>query len=48
MTGVKMNNEVISMTAETSAFDATGKNYLNGTDSTCPTTGNGKRRHHSA
>ncbi|RTL40488.1 MAG: alkaline phosphatase [Rhodocyclaceae bacterium] len=42
MTGVKMNNEVISMTPETSAFDATGKNYLNGTDSTCPTTGNGK------
>lgn len=42
MTGVKMNNEVISMTAETSAFDmATGKDYLSGTDSTCPSTGNG-------
>ena len=41
MTGVKMNNEVISMTPETSAFDATGKNYLTGTDSTCPATGNG-------
>ena len=43
MTGVKMNNEVISMTADTSAFDVvTGKDYLNGTDSTCPTSGNGK------
>ena len=41
MTGVKMNNEVISMTPETSAFDATGKDYLSGTDSTCPTSGNG-------
>ena len=41
MTGVKMNNEVISMSAETSAFDATGKDYLSGTDSTCPATGNG-------
>ncbi|WP_079436748.1 alkaline phosphatase [Zoogloea sp. LCSB751] len=42
MTGVKMNNEVISMSAETAAFDATGKDYLSGTDSTCPATGNGK------
>jgi alkaline phosphatase len=43
MTGVKMNNEVISMTPETSAFDVvTGKDYLNGTDSTCPASGNGK------
>ena len=42
MTGVKMNNEVISMTPETSAFDAAGKDYLNGTDSTCPQSGNGK------
>ena len=41
MTGVKMNNEVISMSAETSAFDATGKDYLSGTDSTCPASGNG-------
>jgi alkaline phosphatase len=41
MTGVKMNNEVISMTANTSAFDATGKSYLSGTDSTCPSSGNG-------
>mgnify|MGYP000491037462 CR=1 FL=1 len=43
MTGVKMNNEVISMTPETSAFDVvTGKDYLNGADSTCPGSGNGK------
>jgi alkaline phosphatase len=41
MTGVKMNNEVISMTANTSAFDATGKSYLSGTNSTCPSSGNG-------
>lgn len=43
MTGVKMNNEVISMTPETMAFDAaTGADYLNGADSACPTSGNGK------
>lgn len=43
MTGVKMNNEVISMTPETSAFDVvSGKDYLNGADSTCPASGNGK------
>ncbi|AOY91969.1 alkaline phosphatase [Cupriavidus sp. USMAA2-4] len=42
MTGVKMNNEVISMTPETSAFDANGKDYLSGADSTCPSSGNGK------
>jgi alkaline phosphatase len=43
MTGVKMNNEVISMSSDTSAFDATGKNYLSGTDSTCASDGsNGK------
>lgn len=42
MTGVKMNNEVISMTPETSAFDSTGKSYLNGADSTCPASGNGQ------
>ncbi|MBI3101123.1 MAG: alkaline phosphatase [Burkholderiales bacterium] len=43
MTGVKMNNEVISMTPETNAFDtATGKDYLSGADSTCPASGNGK------
>ncbi|MEY5099713.1 MAG: hypothetical protein RJA36_2432 [Pseudomonadota bacterium] len=43
MTGVKMNNEVISMTADTSAFDASGKDYLNGTDSTCPSDGSNGR-----
>lgn len=42
MTGVKMNNEVISMTADTTAFDSTGKSYLSGADSTCPASGNGK------
>jgi alkaline phosphatase len=38
MTGVKMNNEVISMTPETSAVDANGKAYVSGADSTCPAT----------
>ena len=41
MTGVKMNNEVISMTADTKATDASGKPYHTNFDSTCPTT-NGK------
>ena len=41
MTGVKMNNEVISMSADTMAYDAGGKDYLSGADSTCPS-GNGK------
>lgn len=40
MTGVKMNNEVISMTAETSAVDAQGKAYVSKEDTTCPA-GNG-------
>lgn len=42
MTGVKMNNEVVSMSADTSAFDVnTGKSYVSGADTTCPATGNG-------
>ena len=41
MTGVKMNNEVISMSAETSAVDGSGKQYINGEDTTCPP-GNGR------
>jgi alkaline phosphatase len=41
MTGVKANNEVISMTPDTMAIDSTGKPYYSGADSTCPTTGNG-------
>lgn len=41
MTGVKMNNEVISMSPETKAFDQTGAAYLKGADSLCPST-NGK------
>jgi alkaline phosphatase len=41
MTGVKMNNEVISMSPETRATDAAGKPYHLDYDSTCPATGNG-------
>ena len=41
MTGVKMNNEVISSTQDTLATDASGKPYIDGADSTCPATGNG-------
>ncbi|QLG86826.1 alkaline phosphatase [Chitinibacter bivalviorum] len=41
MTGVKMNNEVLSMTPDTKAVDAAGKAYQVGGDSTCPA-GNGK------
>ncbi len=41
MTGVKMNNEVVSMTADTSAYDASGNPFVRGADSTCPVAGNG-------
>ena len=41
MTGVKMNNEVISMSADTSAYDGALKPYVSGSDSTCPAAGNG-------
>lgn len=41
MTGVKMNNEVLSMSADTKAYDATNKPFLSGADSTCPASGNG-------
>ena len=41
MTGVKMNNEVISMSAETMAYAANGQQYINGEDTTCPA-GNGQ------
>ncbi|WP_027014058.1 alkaline phosphatase [Comamonas composti] len=41
MTGVKMNNEVISMTADTTSVDANGNSYQSNYDSTCPST-NGK------
>lgn len=41
MTGVKMNNEVISMSSDTKATDSTGKGYYSGADSTCPAGGNG-------
>lgn len=41
MTGVKMNNEVISMSTETRAANAGGASYHTNFDSTCPTSGNG-------
>ncbi|MBS0390762.1 MAG: alkaline phosphatase [Proteobacteria bacterium] len=41
MTGVKMNNEVISMSADTRAYNGS-KPYLNGADSACPASGNGQ------
>ena len=41
MTGVKMNNEVISMSADTQAYDAKGAQYIKGEDTTCPA-GNGQ------
>ncbi|HMW22125.1 MAG TPA: alkaline phosphatase [Burkholderiaceae bacterium] len=40
MTGVKMNNEVLSMSADTKAYNG-AKGYVNGADSTCPASGNG-------
>lgn len=40
MTGVKMNNEVVSMSADTKAYNGTTP-YIAGADSTCPATGNG-------
>jgi alkaline phosphatase len=43
MTGVKMNNEVISMSTPTQAYDAKGAAYTSGRDSTCPVFGNGAR-----
>lgn len=36
MTGVKMNNEVLSMSSNTKAYDATAKPYVSGADTTCP------------
>ncbi|KAF1021219.1 MAG: Alkaline phosphatase H [Paracidovorax wautersii] len=42
MTGVKMRNEVISMSPETRATDANGKAYVASEDTTCPTSGNGE------
>jgi alkaline phosphatase len=42
MTGVKMNNEVISMSSDTKARASNGVDYVNGSDSTCPDSGNGK------
>lgn len=36
MTGVKMNNDVIAMSADTQAVDAQFNPYFSGADSTCP------------
>lgn len=42
MTGVKMKNEVISMSAGTNAYAADGTQYIDASgNTTCPTTGNG-------
>ncbi len=42
MTGVKMNNEVISMSADTNAYDPTTLgDYVKSADTTCPSSGNG-------
>ena len=41
MTGVKPNNEVVAMSADTRAVDAAGAGYVSGADSTCPASGNG-------
>jgi len=42
MTGVKVNNQVISMSPNTSAFvPATGADYVAGAETTCPSSGNG-------
>ena len=41
MTGVKANNEVVSLTADARANDAAGAPYVAGADSTCPASGNG-------
>jgi alkaline phosphatase len=40
MTGVKANNDVISMSPDTAAYDSSGNFYVSGADSTC-TAGNG-------
>ncbi|MDM0067899.1 alkaline phosphatase [Variovorax sp. J31P207] len=41
MTGVKMNNEVISMSEDTAAYAPDGSQYISGEDTTCSAT-NGK------
>ena len=42
MTGVKGNNQILSMSPNTSAYDlAVGKDYVLGAETTCPSTGNG-------
>lgn len=41
MTGVKMNNEVISMSSDTQAYAPDGSQYIKGEDTSCPA-GNGQ------
>ena len=41
MTGVKMNNEVLSMSADTKAYNGSTPYVASTGDSTCPSTGNG-------
>ncbi len=44
MTGVKMNNEVVSMSSDTKAFTVSNNvitNYVSNGETTCPATGNG-------
>ena len=41
MTGVKMNNEVLSMSADTKAYNGTTPYVTSAGDSTCPASGNG-------
>jgi alkaline phosphatase len=41
MTGVKMNNEVISMSSDTKAANPSNVAYTSGRNSTCPASGNG-------
>ena len=40
-TGVKMNNEVISFSADTKAADSANAAYVSGSNTKCPATGNG-------
>jgi alkaline phosphatase len=42
MTGVKVNNAVLSMSADTQSFNPSGADYSAGFESTCPATGNGQ------
>lgn len=43
MTGVKVDNEVLSQTADTRPYDENGRAHAAHGETTCPTVGNGKR-----